>query len=324
MLGGRAWRIGRVLGVELRIHGSWAFVALLVAYSFSVQFAGTFDLTPATNIPLAVGAAVLFFVSVLVHELAHAVVARARGIEVHNITLFFFGGATHARVDSRGPADEFITSAVGPLTSFLIAGVLGAIAILGRGPLPDPVAGALGLLAWLNLLLAVFNLLPGFPLDGGRLLRSAIWRKTGSLARATRIAGLWGQGLGYVLVVGGLLLAFTGRVGGGLWIALIGWFLSQAARASFEELRRTRLLKGVAAREVMTTDVEGATATLSDASPRDRPPTVSPATPMLEVMASLEREGVRRVLVVSDHEVVGVITLGGVSRWLKRRQAAGA
>ena len=193
----------------------------------------------------------LFFGSVLVHELAHALVAQARGIRVQDITLFLFGGATRARVESRGPGDEFLIALVGPLTSGLLAALFGIIAGLGGDSLSTPLAGTLGYLAWTNLLLAGFNLVPGFPLDGGRLLRSAIWKATGSLTRATRVASVSGQGVGWLLVAAGVAFLLAGDLAGGIWFAFIGWFLVQAARSSYQELQLQQLLRGVEAEDVM-------------------------------------------------------------------------
>ncbi len=197
----------------------------------------------------------LFFGSVLVHELAHAVVSQARGIRVQDITLFLFGGATRARVESRGPGDEFLIALVGPLTSGILAGLFGIAAGLGDDVLSRPLVGTLGYLAWVNLLLAGFNLVPGFPLDGGRLLRSAIWKATGSIGRATRVASLSGQAVGWLLVAGGVAYLLAGNLAGGIWFAFIGWFLVQAARASYQELQLRDMLRGVEAEDVMAGDL---------------------------------------------------------------------
>jgi Zn-dependent protease len=150
-----------------------------------------------------------------------------------------FGGATRARVKSRGPGDEFLIAAVGPLISLLVAALFWAVDVFARDALPRSLIGMFGYLAWVNLLLAVFNLVPGFPLDGGRLLRSLVWRATGSFRRATRIASLAGQAVGWLLVAGGVAFLLTGNLAGGIWFAFIGWFLVQAARASYQELQST-------------------------------------------------------------------------------------
>src|SRR5918995_2708612 len=168
---GTAWRVGRIAGIELRVDSSWVVIALLITYSMYLQASEVYpELSGGGAVGLGIGATVLFFGSVLVHELAHAVVAQARGIRVQDITLFLFGGATRARVESRGPGDEFLIALVGPLTSGLLAAGFGIVASLD---LSRPLAGTFGYLAWTNLLLAAFNLVPGFPLDGGRLLRAA-------------------------------------------------------------------------------------------------------------------------------------------------------
>jgi Zn-dependent protease/predicted transcriptional regulator len=249
---GSSWRVGRVAGIEVRVDTSWAVIALLITYSMYRRIDFLYpELSGAGAVGLAVLSAVLFFGSVLVHELAHALVSQARGIRVQDITLFLFGGATRARVESRGPGDEFLIALVGPLTSGILAGLFGIIAGLGGDVLSRPLAGTLGYLAWVNLVLAVFNLVPGFPLDGGRLLRSAIWKATGSLSRATRIASVSGQAVGWLLVAGGVAFLLAGDLAGGIWFAFIGWFLVQAARSSYQELQLRNLLRGVEAEDVM-------------------------------------------------------------------------
>jgi hypothetical protein len=159
---GTSWRLGRIAGIEVRIDSSWAVIALLITYSMYLRASILYrELSGGGAVALAVLSAVLFFGSVLVHELAHALVAQARGIRVQDITLFLFGGATRARVESRGPGDEFLIAAVGPLTSALLAGLFGIVAGLGGEVLSRPLAGTFGYLAWTNLLLAGFNLPAG-------------------------------------------------------------------------------------------------------------------------------------------------------------------
>jgi Zn-dependent protease/predicted transcriptional regulator len=253
---GTSWRVGRVAGIEVRVDSSWAVIALLIGYSMYLRSRIVYpELSGGGALGIAVLATVLFFGSVLVHELAHALVSQARGIRVQDITLFLFGGATRARVESRGPGDEFLIALVGPLTSALLAGLFGIIAGLGGDVLSRPLAGTFGYLAWVNLLLAGFNLIPGFPLDGGRLLRSAIWKATGSLGRATRIASAAGQAVGWLLVAGGVAFLLAGDLAGGIWFAFIGWFLVQAARSSYQELQLQQLLRGVEAEDVMAANL---------------------------------------------------------------------
>ena len=253
---GTSWRVGRVAGIEIRIDSSWAVIALLITYSMYLRLSVLYpELSGGGAVALAILSAVLFFGSVLVHEFAHALVSQARGIRVQDITLFLFGGATRARVESRGPGDEFLIALVGPLTSGLLAGLFWIVAGLGSDVLSRPLTGTLGYLAWTNLLLAAFNLVQGFPLDGGRLLRSAIWKATGSLPRATRIASLAGQAVGWLLVAAGVASLLAGDLAGGIWFAFIGWFLVQAARSSYQELQLQQLLRGVEAEDVMAADL---------------------------------------------------------------------
>ena len=253
---GTSWRVARIAGIEIRIDSSWAVIALLITYSMYLRLSILYpELSGGGAVGLALLSAVLFFGSVLVHELAHALVSQARGIRVQDITLFLFGGATRARVDSRGPGDEFLIALVGPLTSGILAGLFGIVAGFGDDVLSAPLAGTLGYLAWTNLLLAAFNLVPGFPLDGGRLLRSAIWKATGSFRRATRVASQAGQGVGWLLVAGGVAWLLAGDLAGGIWFAFIGWFLVQAARSSYQELQLRDLLRGVEAEDVMASDL---------------------------------------------------------------------
>src|SRR5215218_6789635 len=253
---GTSWRVGRIAGIEVRVDSSWVVIALLITYSMYLRTSVLYpELSGGGAVALGIGATVLFFGSVLVHELAHALAAQARGIRVQDITLFLFGGATRARVDSRGPGDEFLIALVGPFTSGLLAGLFGIVAGLGRDVLSAPLAGTLGYLAWTNLVLAAFNLVPGFPLDGGRLLRSAIWKTTGSLGRATRFASVAGQGVGWLLVAAGVAWLLAGHLAGGIWFAFIGWFLVQAARSSYQDLQLQQLLGGVEAEEVMAGDL---------------------------------------------------------------------
>ncbi len=251
---GHSWRLARVFGIDIRIDSSWPIVAALISYSL---FLGLTAVYPAVGTVAAavisLCGAVLFFASVLLHELTHAVVARRRGFAVKDITLYLFGGATQANVDSKGPFDEFIVSVVGPLSNFGLAVVFGAARALVLSA-DGALAGILGYLAWANLVLGVFNLLPGLPLDGGRVLRSALWKSTGDVDRSTKIASFTGQVLGYALMFAGALAFFSGGSFQGIWFAAIGWFLAGSARASYTQMRLRGLLEHVEAAEVMEAD----------------------------------------------------------------------
>lgn len=249
---GSSWRIARVAGIDVRIDSSWAVIALLVGFSFYARIVTLHEGTEgAPAVALAVTFALLFFLSVLVHEFAHALVARGRGVPIEGITLFLFGGVTQTKLESRRASDEFAISIVGPLTSLGLAAVFWGLSALGDGMLHESVASELGYLGWINLALGVFNLLPGFPLDGGRVLRAVVWGVTGSLERATKVAGTGGRVVGWLLIAVGLLQLATGNLVGGLWIAFIGWFLAQAAQFSQVQSQARRLMEGAVAADVM-------------------------------------------------------------------------
>ena len=255
MLSLEGWKVGRIAGIEIRIDPTWTFIFFLVGYSFFLTLEQEFaETSTGALVGLAGVMTTVFFASVLLHELAHAVVAQGRGVEVRGITLFLFGGATHAKLDTQQPRDEFVIAAVGPVTSAAIAAMLWTFVELLSDVLPDELAFAIGRLGWINLILAVFNLVPGFPLDGGRLLRSLVWERTGDVVIATRIASQAGQLFGYFLIGVGVFEVLVGGFVGGLWLAAIGWFLNQAAQLSYSQLRIRRLLRGIEAIDVTTRD----------------------------------------------------------------------
>lgn len=251
---GTSWRVGEVAGVEIRIDASWGLIALLIGYTFFVVLSAEFGAAATgTLVVAAVAMTLAFFASVLIHELAHSLVAKRRGVSVRGITLFLFGGATHADLETKEPTDELVISAVGPLTSFVLAGLFW---VLSQTPGSDLLAYAAGYLGWINLALAVFNLVPGFPLDGGRILRSLVWRSTGDIVQATRVAARGGRIVGMVLIgIGVFELFFLGALVGGLWLMAIGWFLSQAATASFTHLQLKTVLDDVPASRLMTREL---------------------------------------------------------------------
>lgn len=256
MLSGHAWRLGRIGGVEIKIDPSWSIIALLVGYTFYLALGQRFsNRSTGPLVGLAVVMALLFFASVLLHELAHSWLALSRGVEVKGITLFLFGGATEADLDTKKPADELFIAIVGPVTSLILGGLFWLIAVASG---TTPVGFAAGYLGWINGSLAVFNLLPGFPLDGGRVLRSLVWRRTDDLVRATRVAARSGRILGSAIIAIGVFeVFFLGALIGGLWLVAIGWFLSQAASSSFVHLQVRTALQGVPASRLITSDLVG-------------------------------------------------------------------
>ncbi len=238
------FRLGRIMGIEVRVHPSWVIIAGLVMWSLATAAipADFPQLAPALRLTMAAIITLLFFVSLLAHELAHSIVATARGIPVHGITFFLFGGMAQTSMDSRSPGEEFVIAIAGPLCSFLLAAIFFGVWMTGAtSGWPAVVTGAAAYMAVLNLVLAVFNLLPGYPMDGGRVLRAAIWKATGSITRATRWASRVGEWMAYALMLFGVWDALTGNVMGGVWLVLIALFIRSAARMGYRQHVMSRL-----------------------------------------------------------------------------------
>jgi Zn-dependent protease len=251
--------IGKAFGIQLRLHYSWFFIFVLVTFALAgVYFP---DAYPAWSLSARIAAglitSVLFFASVLVHELMHSIVSQRQGVPVQSITLFFLGGVSQITSEPKQPADEFRMAIVGPLTSLVIGGIFLGIYFQLRNVDTFAAQFATGIVQWLgiiNLFLGVFNLIPGFPLDGGRVLRSLIWWRSRNLTRATRIASNVGRAVGFIFIFAGIYFIFTGNWLNGIWLALIGWFLESAAVGSYRQLLMQEMLKGHVASEVMSGD----------------------------------------------------------------------
>ncbi|HWV57575.1 MAG TPA: site-2 protease family protein [Longimicrobiales bacterium] len=252
-------RVGSVLGFEIRIDFSWFILFFLILWTFTMVVFPAMQPGMGVGIYAAMGASatLLFFASLLAHELSHSVVARRRGVEVEGITLFIFGGMARTRMEAEEAGDEFVIAGVGPLSSLIIGALFGLVwwggTRLGWSP---AITGVAQYLAYLNVLLAVFNLLPGFPLDGGRLFRSIAWKLTGDLTRATRMASTGGRWLGYLIIALGVWSLFIGNFVGGIWLVLIGWFLRNAALASYHQHVLRGMLDRVRASDAMTRNPE--------------------------------------------------------------------
>ncbi|HSJ06298.1 MAG TPA: site-2 protease family protein [Longimicrobiales bacterium] len=373
----RGIRLGRVLGFEVRIDHSWFILFALILWSFSYMAfpAHAPGLSPAVYFTMGLAGTLLFFVSLLAHELSHSVVARAKGIPVDGITLFLFGGMAHTRMEAETPGDEFQIAAAGPIMSIAIAVLLGAAWMLGiRLGWPVYILAVLQYIALLNLVLAVFNLLPGFPLDGGRLFRAVVWKVTGDMTRATRVASAGGRWLAYVLIAFGLLSAFAGNVLGGMWLVFIGWFLRNAAISTYQQHLLLDVLSGVRAGQAMTPNPdtvppdatvralmedyfmrrrytaypvtrdgeplglvtlqriretpqeEWDTLRVSDIMiPFDAELAVRTDEPMIAVLDRLKKSPARRVLVLRNGALAGIITASDIAFWLERaRQESGS
>lgn len=248
---GSTIRLGKIFGIPLGINYSWLIVFGLVIFLMSARFSEFYPHWPlASRWAVAVLTTVLFFLSVLVHELSHSLVALAKGIPVRGITLFIFGGVSLLAHEAQRPLTEFLVSVVGPVTSLALALVLGLSWYL-FGEYNSYLSAILFTLFAINLSLGIFNMLPGFPLDGGRVLRAGIWGATGNYWLATRLAIRAGQGLGVIMVGGGIAWALTGEFES-FWIALVGGFLFYVATTTYRHEATRELLRSCRVAEAMT------------------------------------------------------------------------
>jgi Zn-dependent protease/CBS domain-containing protein len=294
-----SFSIGRVAGIDIAIHYTWLFAVALIAWSLAAGYypSDVPGLGASTYWLIGLLSAVLLFASVLAHELAHSLVARMRGIRVDSITLFIFGGVSNLAAEPTKPGDEFLISVVGPVSSLILAGVFWVIGQV----LPEPSAAraVASYLALVNLLLGAFNLIPGFPLDGGRVFRSLVWGATGSLRRATLIASYSGQAFGWLLILWGLLRLLTGDAFGGLWTAFIGWFLNGAAESARQEQSLDESLRGVPVSRLMDTHPAHAATSMSV---RDF------------VFQDVMEAGHRAVPVMDDGRLIGIVSMTDARR----------
>ncbi|MGM0366839.1 MAG: site-2 protease family protein [Actinomycetota bacterium] len=248
-------KLFRVFGIEVRLDYSWFIIFALFAYLFGFYYFP--NLLPGESALVIAAVTIitvlLFFSSVLVHELSHSLVARKRGIPIKKISLFIFGGMAHMEKEAQDPGSELVMAVAGPLASFVLAAVFGILWFFSRGV--TVVEEPLRYLAMINVVLGVFNLLPGFPLDGGRVLRSIVWKVTDNLRRATYIAMISGRVIGFMLVGLGILFIFMGNFMGGIWFAFIGWFLQSSAYNSYRQTLFEIASKGIKVKDIMKEDV---------------------------------------------------------------------
>jgi Zn-dependent protease len=305
-------QILRVAGIPVRVDFSWFLVFALITWSLA---AGYFphvlpEVTPGVAWLQGIAASALLFASVLVHELSHALAARHHGVHVNGIRLHVFGGVSELQAEPPTPGAEFRIAAVGPLASFVMTALCYG---LGRAVADVPWALALtGYLAAVNLVLGLFNLVPGFPLDGGRLLRAMLWWWSGRQGWATRWAGRVGAAFALALVGLGVVRAIGGEVVGGVWFVLLGLFLYQAGRSSAELVRLRERLEPLAVAHVMTplaTSVEAL-------APLGRDDAVVSEAPAWTAYLALSRSGAPRIAVVDGGRLVGVVSHGDLQKVL--------
>lgn len=293
-------RLFRIAGIDIGIHYSWILIFVLIAWSLAQGFFPRsypgWDII--TYWITGVIASLLLFLSVLLHELAHSLVAKSRGLPVSSITLFIFGGVSNLQEEPSKASVEFFMAIVGPVTSLILAGICWGL--LHTLTIQDsPVGATLYYLALINAILAAFNLIPGFPLDGGRVLRSILWGSMKDLRRATNIAATAGRFFGWALIAFGLFSLLRGNFLEGLWIAFIGWFLSNAAESSRLQQTLREHLIGVKVKDVMNVD----------------PEIVDPQTSVDNVVRNIFYQGrARAAPVARNNELIGIITITDVKK----------
>ncbi len=290
-------RLGKIMGIPIRIHYTLWFVFILIAWSLAVgymphQYPG---LSTVTYWAIGIASAITLFVSVLVHELSHSYIAKKNGLPIARITLFFFGGVSEMTEEPQDPGLEVRMAAAGPLMSFLIAGVLGALWYLG-GSAHAPVAiiATLGYAALINGVLGVFNLLPAFPLDGGRVFRGSIWKRSKNFVGATRTAIRVSEAISLLMMFGGFVFIIFGDFVDGLWVIVLGWFIRSGAQTSLKQTLVGEALLGVSVGDIMTREVM----------------TVPPEITVQQLVSDyllVHRHG--GYPVVKNGEVLGVVTL---------------
>jgi len=289
---GSGLRIGKIIGIPIYLHSTWVFIfaaiTWIIASQFKQQHPHWSDIQHWT---VGVLTSLLFFASVLFHELSHSVVAQHYKIRVVSITLFLFGGLARIEREPSKAIQEFNIAIAGPLASgFLAVCFFGLTKLF---PYSQSVGALATWLGWTNLSLAVFNLLPGFPLDGGRIFHAMVWGATKNFDKATRVAGGSGKLIAYTMILGGMYAAFNGSVQNGLWFAFIGWFILNAAQESVAQVAVRETLAGLSAADVMSKEV----------------PTVPGHITLEEYSAEVLRTGRRLHLVVSDDHLVGMMNV---------------
>ncbi|XUX01357.1 MAG: site-2 protease family protein [Dehalogenimonas sp.] len=295
-----SFKLGRILGIEIRIHISWLLIFAFLTWSLAVGYFPSLLPNSPTIEYWLLGAisSIALFASVLAHEIGHSIVARRNGIPVKDITLFIFGGASNITREAESAGAEFRMAFTGPLVSFVLGGLFFAIYFLAGGSGSKTAFNAVMVyLGQINLILGVFNLLPGFPLDGGRVFRSIIWKINHDAMKATRIAATTGQVIAYMFIFGGIAMAFVIGISG-LWLAFIGWFLASAASASLQQSVLLETLKGVKIREIAGSAIK----------------TGAPSLTIEQALSIMLESNQRALPVMNDGRMLGLVSMTDIKR----------
>ncbi len=298
-----SFRLGRIAGIDILVHWSWFAIFLLLTWwlaegFFSDVYEGW---TAEERWGSAVVAVLLFFSSVLLHELSHSLVAKRLGLPVKSITLFIFGGVSALGAEPDSARQEFRVAIVGPLTSIVLAGVFGGLVVLAWAVdrLDAPPGAIAEYLAFINLAVGIFNMLPGYPLDGGRVLRASLWARSGNMLSATKTAARSGTFIAFGLMAAGVLSILAGSFIGGAWFIVIGWFLRNVSEASYQQLLFRSTLEGTRVGEVINRSFHAA------------PPDISLSQLVNEYMLAWSQ---RCVPVVAGEELLGLVAMGDLKR----------
>jgi Zn-dependent protease/CBS domain-containing protein len=312
---GRKIELFSLFGFKVGIDLSWFILAILITWSLATGYFPSVyeDLPPRTYWVMGVAGALGLFLSVVLHEFAHSWVARRHGLPIKGITLFIFGGVAEMAREPPSPKVEFRVAIAGPIASLLIAAVCHSLALAGRQMAwPAPFLGVLSYLALINLVLVIFNVVPAFPLDGGRVLRSFLWGRKGDLRRATAVTSRIGSGFGLLLIALGVVRVLAGDFVGGMWWALIGLFLRGAAQSSYQQLLLRQVLEGEPVRRFMN----------------DKPIAVDRALSVRELVEGYVYRYHHKLFPVVDHErLVGCVTTRQIKELPREewdRQSVGA
>lgn len=294
--------LGKIFGITIRLHASWFFIFFLVTWSLTMAyFPATYpDWSLTLKISAGLLTSFLYFGSVLVHEMSHSLVAIREGIEIKSITLFFLGGVSEMAAEPKTARVEFRMAAAGPASSLILGAFFFGIhlALRGQASLPAQFTAAVSYyLGTINAFLGAFNLVPGFPLDGGRILRSLLWRRSDNLPQATQTASTIGQAFGNLFIFGGLFIVFMGDIFDGVWLSMIGYFLKSTAAGTYSQMLVQDMLKGHTVTEIMSTDCT----------------VVPPEMPLDSFVHDIMLHSGRRCYTVaSSDQAMGLITLADV------------